>query len=136
MTTEFKARKKIPWLAVVLLGGTAVLFAMVVWVVYQPEREQAAKEAAEAAQQEEDKRLEGKFLTECHADIKDQLRDPDSAKFESGYGVVVGEDGQYTVLEDARARNGFGGMNNFRIACTAYYDETADSFDVESEIID
>lgn len=136
MTTDYKTQKKNPWTTAAIVGAIIALLAVVTWVALHPVREQAAQEAAQAEQEAEKQRLEGAFLDECHEDIKDQLRDPSSAEFESESGVIVGDDGQYTILSDARARNGFGGMNNFRIACTAYYDETTDSFDIESQIID
>ena len=118
--------------------GTAVvvaLLAAVVWSAFAPERARAAAEEQAAAQKAEEERRENKFLTECHNDIKEQLRDPNSAEFESESGVIVADDGHYTILSDARARNGFGGMNNFAIACTATYDEASDTFDLESQII-
>lgn len=81
--------------------------------------------------------LKKQFQEECFSDLRDKLRDPDSAKFESESGVIIdSDDGKYTILGEGRARNGFGGMNNFTIACTAHYDEDAESFDLESEIVD
>lgn len=136
MTTAFKPKARKPWTATVIICGIVALLATVAWVALLPVREQAAAEDQRAAQKAEDERRENKFLAECHDDVKKQLRDPSSAEFESETGVIVADDGHYTILSDARARNGFGGMNNFSIACTATYDEASDTFDLESQIID
>lgn len=121
-------RNKLSAVTIALVACVLGLLVMVAWML-MPDAEQQQAEAEEA--------LKTQFQNECYADLKDQLRDPDSAHFESEYGVVIdSDDGMYTLLGEGRARNGFGGMNNFRIACTAYYDEQAETFDVESQIVD
>lgn len=116
-------RRRVSVTTVALIACTVLLLGVVVWL------------ALPDAHSEES--LKQQFQEECYNDLRDKLRDPDSAHFESDSGVIIdSDDGQYTILGDGRARNGFGGMNNFTIACTAYYDDELESFDIDSEIID
>lgn len=108
---------------IVLIACVVLLLGVVAWL------------ALPDAQSEES--LKQQFQEECYNDLRDKLRDPDSAKFESESGVIIdSDDGKYTILGEGRARNGFGGMNNFTIACTAHYNEESESFDLDSEITD
>lgn len=136
MTTQTAPKTKRNLTTVVLSIGIMALLAITIWVAFEPARSQAAKEADHAERVEQQRGLEDAFLEQCHTEIRAQLRDPDSAQFVEQEGVIVADDGQYTVLEDARARNGFGGMNTFGIACTAYYDKDAEVFNMQTQIMD
>lgn len=107
------------WWCCAPLVGLGALFALTTALAFLNAEEDVPEPSSDMA------------MYHCREMVKEQLKDPDSAKFAdesvTGYG-------DYKVTGTVRATNSFGGVATHDYTCTAEFDETDGGYFVTVQV--